>query len=71
MGLIKDLVVSLHQIPKKSVVMDIVVADVPANLECCCPDLGQQNLKVLCKWTLAMTLSQFLTNIEDYGEKAG
>ena len=29
MGLIKDLVVSLHQIPEKSVVMDIVVADVP------------------------------------------
>ena len=30
LGLIKDLVVSLHQIPEKSVVMDIVVADVPA-----------------------------------------
>ena len=30
LGLIKDLVVSLHQIPEKSVVMDIVVVDVPA-----------------------------------------
>ena len=30
LGLIKDLVISLHQIPKKSIVMDIVVADVPA-----------------------------------------
>ena len=30
MGLIKDLVISLHQIPEKSIVMDIVVADVPA-----------------------------------------
>ena len=30
LGLIKDLVISLHQIPEKSVVMDIVVADVPA-----------------------------------------
>ena len=30
MGLIKDLVVSLHQIPEKSVVTDIVVADGPA-----------------------------------------
>ena len=30
LGLIKDLVISLHQIPKKSVVMDIVVANVPA-----------------------------------------
>ena len=29
MGLIKDLVISLHQIPEESVVMDIVVADVP------------------------------------------
>ena len=28
--MIKDLVISLHQNPKKSVVMDIVVADVPA-----------------------------------------
>ena len=27
--MIKDLVVSLHQIPKKSMVIDIVVADVP------------------------------------------
>lgn len=31
MGLIKDLVVSLTQLPMKSVVIDIVVADVPAN----------------------------------------
>ena len=30
LGLIKDLVISLHQILEKSVVMDIVVADVPA-----------------------------------------
>ena len=29
MVLIKDLVVSLHQMPEKSVVMDVVVADVP------------------------------------------
>lgn len=28
-GLIKDMVVSLHQMPEKSVVMDVVVADVP------------------------------------------
>ena len=28
-GLIKDLVVSLHQIPEKSIVMDVVVEDVP------------------------------------------
>lgn len=29
LGLIKDLVVSLHQIPEKNIVMDVVVADVP------------------------------------------
>ena len=28
-GLIKDLVVSLHQIPEKNLVMDVVVANVP------------------------------------------
>ena len=30
LGLIKDLVISLHQILEKNIVMDIVVADVPA-----------------------------------------
>ena len=29
LGLIKDLVVSLHQMLEKSIVMDVVVADVP------------------------------------------
>ena len=29
LALIKDLVVSLHQIPEKNLVMDVVVADVP------------------------------------------
>ena len=29
LGLIKDLVVSLHQIPEKNLVMDVVMADVP------------------------------------------
>ena len=29
MRLIKDLVVSLHKIPEKSIVMDVVVVDVP------------------------------------------
>ena len=32
LGLIKDLVVSLHQMPEKSIVMDVVVADVPVKL---------------------------------------
>ena len=29
LGLIKEMVVSLHQTPKKNLVMDVVVADVP------------------------------------------
>ena len=29
-GLIKDMVVSLSQIPTKSIMMDVVVADIPA-----------------------------------------
>ena len=29
LGFIKDMVVSLHQIPEKNLVMDVVVADVP------------------------------------------
>ena len=29
LGLIKDLVVSLHQIPEKNLIMEVVVADVP------------------------------------------
>ena len=31
LGIIKDLVVSLHQIPEKNLVMDMVMADVPPN----------------------------------------
>jgi hypothetical protein len=31
LGLIKDLVVSLHQIPEKNLIMDMVMADVPPN----------------------------------------
>ena len=30
LGLIKDLVVIIHQMPEKSLVMDVVVADVPS-----------------------------------------
>ena len=31
LGLIKDMVVTLTQLPAKSVVMDVVVADIPPN----------------------------------------
>jgi hypothetical protein len=40
LGVIKDLVVTLFQLPMKSVVMDIVVADVPPSSVCCYQDLG-------------------------------
>jgi hypothetical protein len=40
LGVLKYLVVSLFQLPMKSVVMDIVVVDVPLSLECSCLDLG-------------------------------
>jgi hypothetical protein len=40
LGVIKDLVVTLFQLPMKSVVMDIVVVDVPPSSICYCQDLG-------------------------------
>jgi hypothetical protein len=40
LGVIKDLVVTLFQLPMKSVVMDIVVADVPPSSVCYYQDLG-------------------------------
>ena len=39
-GLIKDLVVSLDQLPMKNVLMDVVVADIPPSLACFFPGLG-------------------------------
>jgi hypothetical protein len=39
-GLIKDLVMSLAQIPSKNMVMDVIVADIPLRLACCFPDHG-------------------------------
>ena len=40
LGVIKDLVVTLFQLPMKSVVMDIVVVDVPQSSVCCYQYLG-------------------------------
>jgi len=36
LGVIKDLVVTMFQLPMKSIVMDTVVADVPLSLGCSC-----------------------------------
>jgi hypothetical protein len=41
LGVIKDLVVTLFQLPMKSMVMDIMVVDVaPPILACSCQDIG-------------------------------
>jgi hypothetical protein len=54
LGLIKDMVVSLSQLPMKSVVMDIVVADIPPSLVCFCPGHGPRKLEDPCRWILHM-----------------
>jgi len=40
LGLIKDLAITLTQLPMKSMMMDIVVADVPPSLVCYSPKGG-------------------------------
>ena len=52
-GLIKDLVISLHQIPEKSIVMDIVVADVFAKFGM----LLSRSLSAKLKGTMQMEFS--------------
>ena len=59
-GLIKDLVVSLDQIPAKNLLMDVVVADIPQGLVCSFQGHGDQNLKVLYSWTFHMPLFRCL-----------
>ena len=53
LGLIKDLVVSLHQIPKRNLVMDVVVADVTPKFGMLLSRSWESNLK----GTLLMDLS--------------
>ena len=43
LGLIKDMVVSLTKLPSKTVVMDVVVVDIPPKFGVCCQDLGLQS----------------------------
>ena len=43
LGLIKYMVVTLHKLPTKTIVMDVVVADIPPNLGCCYQGLGLQS----------------------------
>ena len=50
LGMIKDLVVNLAQIPAKSVVMDIVVADIPAHFGMLSQGPGAQKLVGQSNW---------------------
>jgi len=45
LSLIKDLCVTLARIPAKSLVMDIVVADIPPSMACCCRAHGEKSYK--------------------------
>ena len=56
LGLIKDLVVSLHQILEKNLIMDVVVANVPQSLE-------------HYRWTYRMPQSQSLACKGDCKER--
>jgi hypothetical protein len=49
-GMIKDLVVTLAQLPVKSIMMDVVVVDVPANYGMFYLDHGKENWEALCRW---------------------
>jgi hypothetical protein len=56
LGVIKDLVVTLFQLPMKSVVMDIVVADVPPKFGMLLSRSWIKDLGEHCKWTSHMLL---------------
>lgn len=63
LGLIKDLVVSLHQMPEKSIVMDVVVGDVPIKFDM----LLSSSWSAKLKGTLQMDMSY--ATIPFFGEK--
>ena len=54
LGLIKDMVVNLHQIPEKNIVMDVVVVDVPPKFGML---LSKSWVAKHCKWTFLMPQS--------------
>ena len=63
LGLIKDLVVSSHQIPKKSVVMDVVVEDLPIRFSM----VLSRSWAIKIKVTLQMDMSYAIIPI--FGEQ--
>ena len=64
--LIKDLVISLHQIPKKSIVMDIVVADVLAKFGMLLCRSWSAKLKGTMQMDFSYATIPVLTNKEGY-----
>ena len=69
LGLIKDLVISLHQILEKSIVMEIVVAYVLANCGMMLSRSWSAKLKGTMQWISVMPPYIFVTNKEGYGGK--
>ena len=67
--LIKDLCVSLTQIPAKCMVMDVVMADVPPKYGMYYRDHGEPSCKVQCRWMGPMPQSQSLANLGDCIER--
>jgi hypothetical protein len=50
-GMIKDMVVTLAQLPVKIIMMDVVVVDVPANYGMFLSRTWERNWVVQCRWT--------------------
>jgi hypothetical protein len=70
LGVIKDLVVTLFQLPMKSVVMDIMVVDVPPKFGMLLSRSWIKGLEEHCRWTSHMLPFLYLGgNIEDCIDK--
>ena len=69
LGLIKDLCVSLTQIPAKYMVMDVVVADVPPKYGMLLSRSWEPRCKVQCRWMGPMEQSWSLANLGDCIER--
>jgi hypothetical protein len=68
-GLIKDLCITLVQIPSKSMVMDVVVADIPPKYGMLLSRSWGAKLKELCSWICLTPLFQCSDNKGGYTEK--
>ena len=70
LGVIKDLVVTLTQLPMKSIVMDIVVVDIPSHFSMLLSRYWFRKLVGPCKWICPLLPYLFLEgNLQDFIEK--